>query len=56
MTRALGETIIEEVTKQIPMRRMGDPLDIALMVLFLASDAASYITGQTMVVDGGMTA
>ena len=56
MTRALGEIVIEAVTKQIPMRRMGDPLDIAAMVLFLASDAASYITGQTMVVDGGMTA
>jgi len=56
MTRALGEIVIEAVTEQIPMRRMGDPLDIAAMVLFLASDAASYITGQTMVVDGGMTA
>ena len=56
MTRVLGEVVIEEVIKQIPMRRMGDPLDIAAMVLFLASDAAAYITGQTMVVDGGMTA
>ena len=56
MTRVLGEAVIEEVTKQIPMRRMGATLDIASMVLFLASDAASYITGQTMVVDGGMTA
>lgn len=56
MTRVLGEVVIEEVTKQIPMRRMGETLDIASMVLFLASDAASYITGQTMVVDGGMTA
>jgi len=38
------------------MRRIGETLDIASMVLFLASDAASYITGQTMVVDGGLTA
>jgi 3-oxoacyl-[acyl-carrier protein] reductase len=56
MTRVLGELVIEEVTKRIPMRRIGSPADIAAAVLFLASDAAAYITGQTIVVDGGMTA
>jgi 3-oxoacyl-[acyl-carrier protein] reductase len=56
MTRVLGELVIEEVIKRIPMRRIGSPADIAAAVLFLASDAAAYITGQTIVVDGGMTA
>ena len=40
----------------IPMRRMGDAWDVAKAALFLASDAASYITGQCLVVDGGVTA
>ncbi|HHX3509963.1 TPA: SDR family oxidoreductase, partial [Pseudomonas aeruginosa] len=37
----------------IPLARVGQPLDIAHAMLFLASDEASYITGQTLVVDGG---
>ena len=40
----------------IPMKRFGDPLDIANMNLFLASDEAAYITGSEFVVDGGMIA
>ena len=56
MTTVLGELVIEEVTKQIPMRRMGQPADIAAMVLFLASEGAAYVTGQVLVVDGGLTA
>jgi len=48
--------VIEEVTKQIPMRRMGQPADIAAMVLFLASEGAAYVTVQVLVVDGGLTA
>ena len=39
---------------QIPLERLGTPADIAGVVTFLASDYASYITGQTLVVDGGM--
>lgn len=41
---------------QVPMKRMGDAWDVAKAALFLASDDASYITGQKIVVDGGMTA
>lgn len=44
------------LTAGIPMGYMGDPIDIANMVLFLASDEARYITGAEFVVDGGMTA
>ena len=45
----------ERVTRQIPMGRIGVPDDIASAALFLASDAASWITGQVFVVDGGTT-
>ncbi len=55
MTGALGEVILQEVKKRIPAKRFGQPEDIAYAVLFLASDAASYITGQVLTVDGGMT-
>jgi 3-oxoacyl-[acyl-carrier protein] reductase len=55
MTRALGDTILAEVKKRIPAKRLGLPTDISATVLFLASPAASYITGQCIVVDGGMT-
>jgi 3-oxoacyl-[acyl-carrier protein] reductase len=39
----------------IPLARMGEPEDIANAVIFLASDKSSYITGQTIIVDGGWT-
>ena len=46
---------VEEIlNKACPMRKIGDPEDIAAMIMFLASDAASFITGTNMVVDGGM--
>jgi 3-oxoacyl-[acyl-carrier protein] reductase len=54
MTRALGEVVLGEVKKRIPAGRVGQPEDVAAAVLFLASRAAGYITGQTLVVDGGM--
>ena len=41
------------LAEQIPLERLGTPSDIAGLVAFLASDAASYITGQVIVVDGG---
>ena len=55
MTRALGPAIMDEVKKRIPAKRVGQPSDVAACVLFLASPAAAYITGQVLVVDGGMT-
>ena len=44
----------EQLAEWIPMRRVGDPVDIGAVALFLASEAGSYITGQTITVDGGL--
>jgi 3-oxoacyl-[acyl-carrier protein] reductase len=49
------EAMIAQVIKAIPMGRMGKPLDIANLVVFLASDESRYITGQTIICDGGYT-
>lgn len=54
MTDKLNDTQKENILAQIPLKRMGVPKDIANAVAFLASDRASYITGHTLVVDGGM--
>jgi 3-oxoacyl-[acyl-carrier protein] reductase len=54
MTAELGDVILEEAKKRIPAKRLGEPGDVAAAVLFLASKDAGYISGQTMVVDGGM--
>jgi 3-oxoacyl-[acyl-carrier protein] reductase len=50
-----GPEALVQMASQIPLGRLGDPVDIANTMLFLASDAAAYITGQTIVVDGGST-
>jgi 3-oxoacyl-[acyl-carrier protein] reductase len=47
------EEMIEAWASEVPMRRMASPVEIAAVVAFLASERASYITGQTLVVDGG---
>ena len=54
--RALWERAGDVVAARLPLRRLGEPEDIASAALFLASDAASWITGQLLVVDGGATA
>lgn len=54
MTQALPEKVREELSKQIPMGRLGAPEDVAEGVLFLVSDAANYITGQVLNINGGM--
>ena len=51
---AMPEKIIEGMKAKTPLRRMGDPRDIANAYLFLASDEASFITGETLRVDGGI--
>lgn len=55
MTAALGDSIISQVKKNIPAARLGTPEDVAACTLFLASPDASYVTGQVLVVDGGLT-
>lgn len=54
MTKSLPEEQREALTQQIPLKRLGQPEDIAKMVTFLASDGGAYITGQTLNVNGGM--
>ncbi|EZP78006.1 3-ketoacyl-(acyl-carrier-protein) reductase [Parageobacillus genomosp. 1] len=54
MTDSLSDELKTEMLKQIPLARFGEPEDIAKVVAFLVSDAASYMTGQTLRVDGGM--
>jgi 3-oxoacyl-[acyl-carrier protein] reductase len=54
MTEVLKEEWKQKLVERIPMNRMGSPDDISGAVAFLASDAASYITGQTIHVNGGL--
>ncbi len=53
--RALWEGAEELIAAHVPLGRLGEPEDVAKAVVFLASDAASWITGHTLVVDGGTT-
>lgn len=55
MTANLGDNIRNSVESNLPLRRYGQPEEIAAAVSFLASEDASYITGQVVVVDGGLT-
>ena len=55
MTEKLSDKAREEIFKTIPLGKLGTPQDVANTCLFLASSDADYITGQTIVIDGGMT-
>jgi len=55
MTKDLPENIIESWIKEIPLKRVGKPEDVANACIFLASDLSDYITGQVITVDGGMS-
>jgi 2-hydroxycyclohexanecarboxyl-CoA dehydrogenase len=50
-----GERLVAALERAVPMRRLGEPEDVAAAVAFLASDRAGYITGQTLSVSGGLT-
>jgi len=52
----MNETVQKRISKTIPLRRLGDPNDIANITTFLLSDSCNYMTGQTIVVDGGLSA
>ncbi|MCW5980892.1 MAG: 3-oxoacyl-[acyl-carrier-protein] reductase [Bryobacteraceae bacterium] len=54
MTKALPEEIKQKMLARIPLQRMGQPADVAAAVRFLVSDAAGYMTGQVLGVNGGM--
>jgi 3-oxoacyl-[acyl-carrier protein] reductase len=54
MTKKLPEEAVKAWADQIPLKRFGSPSDVAHAVKFLASDEASYITGHTLMVDGGL--
>ncbi len=54
MTAVLKDEIKEEIAKQIPLKRMGTPEDVANVVSFLVSEKSNYITGQVINIDGGM--
>lgn len=54
MTKNLPDKVKEEIIKSIPMKKIGDPKEVANLVLFLSSNLSDYITGQVINVDGGM--
>jgi 2-hydroxycyclohexanecarboxyl-CoA dehydrogenase len=55
MAEAGGEKLVQSLTRAVPMRRLGEPEDVAAAVTFLASERAGFITGQTLSVSGGLT-
>ncbi len=53
MTKSAGPDLIKQFRQETPLKRIAEPEELAKAILFLASDDASYVTGQTLVVDGG---
>ena len=54
MTQTVPEKVVNYLIGQIPLKRMGEPVEIANAIAFLASDMSEYITGQVLSVNGGM--
>jgi len=54
MTENLNDAVVEQISSNIPMSRLGEPIDIANTVVFLSSELSDYITGQVINVDGGL--
>ena len=54
MTDAMPEKARDAISSQIPMKRVGQPQDVAALAVFLAGPGASYITGEVIRVDGGL--
>jgi len=54
MTEKLEPKVKETLLEQIPLARLGEPEEVAKLVLFLVSEEANYITGQVVSIDGGM--
>ena len=55
MTHTLSEKHLDQIARRTPMGRLGTPEDVLGSVLFFLSDASRFVTGQTLVVDGGIT-
>ena len=55
MTDNLNQEILDNMKRNIPLNRLGSSQDVAELVCYLSSDLSSYITGQTINIDGGMT-
>jgi 3-oxoacyl-[acyl-carrier protein] reductase len=55
LLRSFDEKVIERLLKDVPLRRIGEPLDVANTILFLSTDESKYITGQVLHVSGGLT-
>ncbi|MEE2749819.1 MAG: SDR family oxidoreductase, partial [Myxococcota bacterium] len=55
MVETMNSKVVDLAKNMIPMKRLGQPEEVGKVVCFLASDAASYVTGQQWTVDGGMT-
>jgi 3-oxoacyl-[acyl-carrier protein] reductase len=54
MTGKLGNTLVEKARQSISLGRLGRPEEVAELVLFLSTEASSYITGQVIAADGGL--